>query len=343
MSVWDVLRQSSKPIVLYGMGNGADKILDVLAVRGIAVSGVFASDDFCRGQQFRGFTVQRYDVLKQQFADMIVLVAFGTHRRDVMQNIKRIAAEQELYVPDVPLMGTELFDDGYFARHESDFEWVRQRLADAQSRRVLDNVLQYKRSGNPQLLWECETTIAEAYALLDLREGGIAVDAGAYNGDTVAEYLHFAGRPQRMFAIEPDAKNYKKLRANMKEKAFVQCVHAAVCDRDGTIGFDTAAGRQSAVQEQSERQITSVSMDGLLQGAAVDYMKFDVEGMELAALRGAAQTIRLYRPRMMVSAYHRNEDLFELPRFVLSLREDYKLYLRHFPALPAWDVNYYFV
>ena len=46
VSLWQRLERARKPVMLYGMGNGADKILDELARRGIAAAGVFASDEF---------------------------------------------------------------------------------------------------------------------------------------------------------------------------------------------------------------------------------------------------------------------------------------------------------
>ena len=52
LSVWELLRRTEKPIVLYGMGNGADKIIDWCEENGVRVQGVFASDEFVRGQQF---------------------------------------------------------------------------------------------------------------------------------------------------------------------------------------------------------------------------------------------------------------------------------------------------
>ncbi|MFQ9126060.1 MAG: hypothetical protein ACLR4Z_03690 [Butyricicoccaceae bacterium] len=55
-SVWRRLQEETRPIVLYGMGDGADKILaqfDRLGIR--AIRGVFASDEFARGNLFHGF------------------------------------------------------------------------------------------------------------------------------------------------------------------------------------------------------------------------------------------------------------------------------------------------
>ena len=62
---WNQLRSTAKPIVLYGMGNGADRILAALAQHGLQAAGVFASNEFVRGQSFHGFPVLRYEEAKQ--------------------------------------------------------------------------------------------------------------------------------------------------------------------------------------------------------------------------------------------------------------------------------------
>ena len=70
----------------------------------------------------------------------------------------------------------------------------------------------------------------------------------------------------------------------------------------------------------------------------------DVEGNEGEALRGAEKTIRKDHPPMMISAYHRSEDLFALPLEIEELSGGgYKYYLRHHPYIPAWETNYYLV
>lgn len=44
-SVWRRLQEETRPIALYGMGDGADKILAQFDRLGIRASAVFASDD----------------------------------------------------------------------------------------------------------------------------------------------------------------------------------------------------------------------------------------------------------------------------------------------------------
>lgn len=50
--VWQILQLTDKPVVLYGMGNGADQIIDLCDRMQIKVAGIFASDEFVRGQVF---------------------------------------------------------------------------------------------------------------------------------------------------------------------------------------------------------------------------------------------------------------------------------------------------
>jgi hypothetical protein len=69
----------------------------------------------------------------------------------------------------------------------------------------------------------------------------------------------------------------------------------------------------------------------------------DIEGEELSAIKGAENTIKAYKPKMLISCYHKSEDLLEIPKAVLSIRNDYKVYMRHFPSVPAWDTVFYFV
>ena len=76
--LWTYLKTATKPIVLYGMGNGADKIISVLNRYDIKISGVFASDGFVRKKVFHGFNVTDYKTAKDTFGDMIVLVCFGS-------------------------------------------------------------------------------------------------------------------------------------------------------------------------------------------------------------------------------------------------------------------------
>ena len=70
----------------------------------------------------------------------------------------------------------------------------------------------------------------------------------------------------------------------------------------------------------------------------MDYIKYDVEGAELEALVGSGAIIKEYMPALLVSLYHRSEDLFSLPIYLSEHYAEYKLYLRRTLCLPAWEI-----
>lgn len=344
ISLWQHLKETNKPIVLYGMGDGADKILDELGRRGICAAGVFASDAFCRGQLFRGYTVETYAQIQERLGDMVVLVAFGTQIAEVLDRIKAISKEQETYAPDVPVVGDgSVFDLSYVKRHMDKIECAYEMLADELSRRTFFDILHYKISGKLDYLFDCEGSAKEVYRdVLQLSGHEIYVDAGAYTGDTVAEFVQHTHGYKEIVAIEADEKNFRRLERSTAELKNITLYRCAVYDEDTNICFDTRGGRNSAVGI-SGKTICARKIDSILDGKAATYIKLDVEGQEAAALCGAKETIQKYRPKLLVSAYHRNEDLFALPLWVRQTRGDYRVYLRHFPYIPAWDTNYYFV
>ena len=369
--MWDHIGKCGKPVVLYGTGNACEKILDELNAREIAVSGIFASDGFVRGKVFHGFDVGTYREAKERFGEMLVLLCFGSHLPEVIENVKRIASEQELLAPDLPVAGEELFTPEFYARHEAEFARARSLLADEESRRVFDAVVAYKLSGNLSHLFACESPDDANWALLGLDGRESVLDLGAYNGDTVRQFLRLTGQNgepgRRLYshitAVEPDPRNYRKLCENEGYLPDCDLLHLAAGAAPGERFFFKNSGRGSHVvasrgaadaREKADAAagqcakgtpVRVATIDGIAQetGQSFSFIKMDLEGEESAALCGGAETIARCKPKLLISAYHRSEDLFALPLQLLAIRPDYSIYLRHSPCIPAWEVNYYCV
>ena len=339
--VWNYLKSAQKPIVLYGMGNGADLVLKYCKEYKIEVSGVFASDGFVRPKTFHGMPVTSYKTAKETFGDMIVLLCFGTSLLSVIENIKKIAGENELYAPDVPICGEELFTAEYYQSRKAQFDSVFSMLADEISKKTFKNIVDFKISGDINYLFDCETAEKEATkTFFKIEKNETYLDLGAYRGDTVLSFLETAGGYSKIIAVEPDEKSYKKLCCAVKDFENIQTVNAFAGERETTARI-TMNGSRGLSAAGTAREKAVVTVDSL--NIAPTFIKMDIEGAEAAALRGARKTIRSCRPKMQIAAYHRAGDLIDIPKAVLNIRNDYKLYLRHNPCLPAWDVNFFFI
>lgn len=350
--LWTYLSRCGKRIVLYGMGDGAEKIKAVLDERSIGVSDIMASDEFVRGHDFLGYRVKRLSEIEAEYDGFIILVCFGTQLPEVMENIYAIAERHELYAPNVPVAGDGLFDLGFANEHRSELQKVYNMLADEQSKRVFENVIRYKLSGDLKYLRAVETPSEEKFDLLNIGIEEIYADIGAYNGDTLIEFLNETSMQfTKLYAMEPDDKNYRKLkrRLYMIGSALLEAYNAGAWDEDTTAMFSLRAGRSSrAVPREGKtlnparfREIRMMKVDTMLRGERATYIKFDVEGSEENALLGAKETIAAFRPKLNIALYHRNEDMYKLPLLVSGMNKKYRLYMRHHPYIPDWDTNLY--
>ena len=150
-----------------------------------------------------------------------------------------------------------------------------------------------------------------------------------------------SGKYSAIYAFEPDRKNFKKLAKFVDGMNRVYAYNAAAWCVDGELPFASKAGRQSAISADSVNTVPAISVDTILGKKPATLIKMDVEGFEREAIWGASYNISHFAPKLMISLYHRNEDIFELPLLIKTLNPSYKLYIRHQLYIPAWETNLY--
>ena len=161
IDLWQYLKTVNKPIVLYGIGNGAEKTVNRLNMLGTEVAGIFSSAGFKKNKTFLGHTVTDYETLKATLGDFIILVCFGSHLPQVTDAIIKLSKKHELYAPDVPVSGEVLFDLDFAKKHKNELEKVYNMLADEHSKRVFENTVYFKLTGKIDYLLGCESDRSE--------------------------------------------------------------------------------------------------------------------------------------------------------------------------------------
>lgn len=341
--LWDYLKGTDKPIVLYGMGNGADMIIEVLEGLGLHHSDVFASDGFVRGHFFHGRKVLTFDEIKAKYTDFIILMTFAVHDAETLQRVRILSESHELYSPTVPIAGKGLFTYDFVKENDALFEEAYSLLADEKSRQSFLDVLNFKVSGKVKYLFDCEYEKELLYKeILHLGNDETIIDLGAYDGDTVREFMKATdGQYKKIIAFEPDEKNFRKLTAKTESMDRIERHNLGAWDKKETLYFQKKKGRNSH-QAEDGIPVQFDSVDNVVK-ETVTFLKMDIEGAELKALEGARETIIRDTPKLYVCAYHRNEDMFALPLKIKELCPDYKIYFRHHPYVPAWESNFYAV
>lgn len=168
------------------------------------------------------------------------------------------------------------------------------------------------------------------------------VDAGAYVGDTVKSCVQACQADAQplewIISFEPDIRNIEhyrqEIQIQMSKAPQVQFMlyTSGVYSSDCILSFTNEGNSSSAIEQQLSSEntiaIPANALDSVLYGARPNYLKLDVEGAELQALKGAQKIIQTYTPQLAVCVYHKPADLWELPLYIHSLNPDYDFYLR---------------
>ena len=343
-SAWDYLKVTDLPIILYGTGNGADRVIDEYERLGIRLSGVMASDGFVRDRYFRGFKVKGISDFENELSDFIITVGFASQREDVLQNIISLSKRHKLLVPCVPAFGKTFLNREFIVSHTAELEKVYSLLADEKSKLVFSDFLNFSLTGELSYLFANETDKDEAfYNILKLGEKENYLDLGAYKGDTVDEFLHYTGgKYSSVKAVEPDKKSFRKLTEYLGGRESFYFVNCGIFDENKTVYFNGKSGRRNALSTAgTETEVRTV--DTLCEDFPVTYLKADIEGCENEMLRRCKRTFVNLKPKLNIAAYHKSEDIYSIPLKILELNPDYRIYLRHHRYIPCWDLNYYCV
>ncbi|MBQ7544076.1 MAG: FkbM family methyltransferase [Synergistaceae bacterium] len=170
----------------------------------------------------------------------------------------------------------------------------------------------------------------------------IIVDAGAYDGGTAIQFLEWGqGKVRHIYSFEFDPENAE--RCEEKLRAYtdkVTLIKKGTWDRDETMHVDTIGTAGSTVRNAGSTEVHLTSIDSVVKDEPVTFIKMDVEGAELKSLMGARETIIKNRPRLAICVYHKPEDLYEIPGYILSLVPEYKFLLRHYSSSNAETILY---
>jgi FkbM family methyltransferase len=183
-----------------------------------------------------------------------------------------------------------------------------------------------------------------------LSKDEVFVDAGAYIGDTLLEFIEKThGKFDSYIAFELDLQNFKemgnavnKMRPEIKNK--IKLYNCAILDKEQEISYESGAhGSQSScvnVQTSAINTGKAVKLSDILKNHKITFIKMDIEGAEVKALSGAEEIIKIQKPKLAISVYHKLEHLWEIPLYLKYIVPEYKIFLRHHSPLEYETVCY---
>lgn len=204
-----------------------------------------------------------------------------------------------------------------------------------------------------------ENMIIDGAVLFDMSEGKqyfdldelphsgdeVFVDVGCYDGLSAVFFNDWCKGNGFSYCFEPDTTNIERIHRILKNKNIdsYELIDKGVWSSAGKLGFVSTGNSVSHVSEDEDADsIEVVALDDVLANRKVTFIKMDIEGSELEALKGARKIVEKQKPKLAICIYHKPQDVWELPELILSYNKDYRFYLRHYSYKDNETVLYAF-
>lgn len=174
-------------------------------------------------------------------------------------------------------------------------------------------------------------------------EGDFVIDAGGCWGDTALYFAAKTGKRGKVYSFEFLPFNLDIFRRNLDLNADlkqrVELIEAPLWSEAGqdipiiASGPGTRLVASGKSARDGKISFRTEAIDHLVETGKitkVDFIKMDIEGAELRALKGAEQAIRRFKPKLAITVYHSLQDFWEIPKYIDSLELGYQFSLRHF-------------
>lgn len=219
----------------------------------------------------------------------------------------------------------------FFMENRDRMDRICGLLEDERSKVVYEAVVAFRQTHR----WRDKAVIDSfkeqyfAKEIVKISDDEVFVDCGACTGDTALLFTKKAGgRYKRIICFEPDHFNYQVLTAK-KIKNLI-AFNTGVWDKTDTLCFNEKGATSSGISDKGGVQIKVRAIDDVEECHDATFIKMDIEGSELNALKGAEKTIRRNKPKLAICIYHSNEDMIRLAEYIHELNPEYKLYIRHY-------------
>lgn len=217
--------------------------------------------------------------------------------------------------------------------HREDFIWLYDRLGDWRSKIVLCSMLYNWITFDLDYIDVMKERNFADYYDLDLvkcDDQEVVVDLGAWIGDSVEGYINVYGKYRKIYCYEIDASSMEEMKKNLNKYSGIEYRNKAVGSKNSMGGY-AVCNPQSTINRITDdpagEEIEIVSLDEDIR-EKITLIKMDIEGAEQDALTGCIRHIREEKPKLLISVYHNNEDIWKIPKMIYDMNEDYQFYLR---------------
>lgn len=319
----------NKDVYLWGAGAILDKCNSFIDSIGPQVKGIFDKNSAALPLQINGVSVLSLDKLSLLNPANTVFLITCIYVGEIEDFLRD---KGYIHIYSIFPLASNLGGSFHPPLSSADDEFVnkvKNLLADEKSKHILEKICFFRNKkicDYRDIYQENQYFCDDVWTLTDHE---VFVDAGAFVGDTIQDFRQKTGNSyKRIYAFEPDKKNFSQLKEVVQGDARIETFPYAVWNKAEMLNFSEGDKSSSAIDNKGDLLVEAKAIDSIIT-EEITLLKMDVEGAELAALNGAKELIKKWKPKLAICVYHKFDDLWEIPFYIKSLVPEYKFYLRH--------------
>lgn len=327
-------------VIIYGAGFNGIHALQVLRKHGVEPLCFVDSDKEKQGQLLLGTPIKSVDDMDNFNKELLIVITPVSGSVQIERVLREKGFSKFLlseinhntyYMLKGFLSGLEQKKE-ILKNNQQKIDVVLHKLQDQKSRDVFNATLKVWLEGDSsdaKALLEDNAYFPEN--IINLSETEVFIDCGAYQGETAYEFTkRVNGRYRKIYSFEPDPFNFEMAKAFIKLKrvANFEIHQMGVFKEKGTVTFSGKGTVGSRISEGGEITVAVDSLDNMLCECMPTYIKMDIEGAELDALKGCSKILDWNYPKLAICVYHKFEDLWEIPYYIMEYFPEYQVFLR---------------
>ncbi|GIP51622.1 FkbM family methyltransferase [Paenibacillus vini] len=332
---------SDKPVILFGSGTIGRLYLQFLRKNNFMSDIYFCDNNNAMwGTLIEDVPVISFNELINKYKNSYIIVSSLDYFDEIALQLK----DNNLsYIMDpgvhLALLDTENTLEsfqGYSSLIEKklvQFQKAYDILSDELSKKIFCDRINYCNTISSKYLSPLKSSFPQYFDpdIIKLSDQEVFIDGGAYIGDTVEEFLKATeGMFKKVYSFEPEENKHNSFREVAGGDERIQLMPYGLWSKREILRFNSQGNYASGLNEVGNAEIPVISIDEVLNGAPVTFIKMDIEGAELEALKGAEGSIRKYKPKLAICVYHKPLDIVDIPLYLTELVPEYKIYFRHY-------------
>ncbi|MCT4543315.1 MAG: FkbM family methyltransferase [Vallitalea sp.] len=355
--IFENIRSSNKPVILFGAGGQAALLLNILKDEGIQPTCFCDNNNKLWGKKYLGFNIYSYEDIKEKYDEYIIIISVRPIGADMVINQLEENNEKNQFLNMcVPFkVDYMLLNYNYIIQNIDKYQKVYNLLADTTSKDIFIDMLNYKITGDGiSLVNKISGHTFFDDSIISKNDKHVYIDVGAYTGDTIMKFCQFNGNHyNKIIGIELEKVNFECLEKFVKYSRLQNVdlynigawsqKESMTCYTFSNTKFQNANlyvkaekvtnEKERTVIEEYKKQPTAIQMevnsvDNILNGKYATLIKINALSADLEILKGCKKTISKCKPNIVLEYGCKPEHIIEIPLLLKEIQPSYKIFLK---------------